>query len=171
MSFLFRKAEDVTTISKSLTSVQTMRYVFLRRGFPQELWRKNLAGWFLKKIFHGGPYWISWMSLAADRRGEARNRNVWWPMHISLITAAHPHSSLHIGVVQTSLICTGRHTFRRRASPPREAANGIHWTLVRTPMEDFLTRIIRLTSFLGTPEATIPLRIRNAPYLQKVWKK
>jgi len=34
----------------------TSRCVPLRRGFPQGPWKKNLAGWFFKKIFPGGPY-------------------------------------------------------------------------------------------------------------------
>jgi len=33
----------------------TARCVPRRRGFPQGPWRKNLAGWFSKKKFPGGP--------------------------------------------------------------------------------------------------------------------
>jgi len=49
------------------------------------------------------------------------------------VTAAQPHSSLH---TKLSLIYTGHCTFRRRASPPRAAVEGVD----RTPGEDFFQK-------------------------------
>jgi len=33
----------------------------------------------------------------------------------------------------------GLHTFRRHASPPRATADGVYWTLVRSPRRDFFS--------------------------------
>jgi len=39
------------------------------------------------------------------------------------------------------LIYTGHHTFRRHATHPRAAADGVDSTLVRSPIEDFSQKI------------------------------
>ena len=61
-----------------------------------------------------------------------------------------------------SLICTGLHTFRRHASPPQEASDGIYWTLVRSPRDDFFLKIIRPNFSFGAPEEKLTSEVRNA---------
>ena len=54
------------------------------------------------------------------------------------------------------------HTFARRVSPRRADPEGIDGTLVRNPMEDFFSKIIRLNSIFGTPEGSFSFGVRNA---------
>jgi len=60
------------------------------------------------------------------------------------------------------LIYTGHHMFRRHASPARAVANGVDWTLVRSSIEEFFSRIIRPNSFFATPEGSLSSGVRNA---------
>ena len=70
-----------------------------------------------------------------------------------------------------SLIYTGLHTFRRHASPPRAAADGVDRTLVRSPRADFFSKIIQKSSGQILPSG--PLRknlssgVRNAKQVRK----
>jgi len=57
------------------------------------------------------------------------------------------------------LIFTGHHTFSRHAWPPRAAADGVDWTLVRSPMEEFFQ--IRPNPSFGTPEGSLSSGVRN----------
>jgi len=113
------------------------------------------------------------MPLAATCGCEARRQNVWWPVHISLIHAAQPHSSLHKGAVQNSTWYS-RVVTRSGAAPRslRAAAEGTEGTLVLTPWNLFL-QIIRLNSqaSLGTPEGNLSLEVRNARESRSPQKK
>jgi len=54
-------------------------------------------------------------------------------------------------------------TFRRHASPPRAAANGVDWTLpLGFPTEVFFSKIIQPNSSFGTPEGSLTSGVRNA---------
>jgi len=61
-----------------------------------------------------------------------------------------------------SLIYTGLHTFRRHASPPRAAADGVDRTLVRSPRADFFSKIIRPNSSFGAPQGSLSSGVRSA---------
>jgi len=107
------------------------RCVPLRRGFPQGPRRKNLAGWFFKKIFPGGPYESS---AAAARGGEAWQSKVWCPVYI--------RPSLQFSLTLTCTKALSKtlpniHGLSHVPAPPRAPADVVDRNLVRSPREDF----------------------------------
>ena len=72
-----------------------------------------------------------------------------------------------------SLIYTGLHTFRRHASPPRAAADGVDWTLARSPREDLFSKIIRPNPSFGPSEGSLSSGGTHRVVAEKTgeWKK
>jgi len=58
-----------------------------------------------------------------------------------------------------SLIYTGRHTFRRHASPPRAAADGRWLNFSTVPQGRFFSNIIRPNASFGSPVGSLSSRV------------
>ena len=56
----------------------------------------------------------------------------------------------------------GLHTFRRHASPPQAPAYVVHRTLVRSPREDFFSKIIWPNISFGPSKGSLCSGLRNA---------
>jgi len=140
------------------------RCVPRRRGFPQGPRRKNLAGWFLKKIFPGGPYQSS---VTNARGGEAWRRNVWRPVYIRLSLQV----SLTLACIKAlSKTLPNKHGASHVPAPRLNSTSVGDWALARSPREDFFSKIIRPNSSFGAPEGSPSSGVRNALGADQGWR-
>jgi len=125
--------------------------------------RKYLARWFLKKNLPWGIV-LKFCERRRQVLGEVRRGAGTCEVPCILggvLDSAFMQARVRLSC-SDSLIYTGLHTFRRHASPPQVASDGIYRTLVRSPREEFFSKIIRPNSSFGAPEERLSSKVRNA---------
>ena len=117
------------------------------RGPEGRIWPDD----FSKIIFPGGPWLIE---VARQLLVEVRcGKNNKTSLQLSLTLAC---------TMALSKPLPNIHGASHFPAPPRAPANVVHWTLVRSPREDFFWKIIRPNSSFGAPEESLTSGVRNA---------